>query len=547
MPSHYKKSENLNITKPLVLVVDDDPNQLKIISDILSIEELQPVCFTNARDSIEECKRYSINVAVIDLSLPDMEGLELLKELLVINPNIKVIINTGYASMETAIEAVNNEAFAYITKMGNVQELLAHVHRAFHSHLTKYNEELAREVSKRTSQLQRSNMELKYEISERKKMQEELIKARKLESLGILAGGIAHDFNNLLTAILGNISLTKLYSNTDDEIYKRLAEAENASMRARELTQQLLTFAKGGAPIKKVINVNDIVRESVNFTLRGSNIKCEFQFQDQMLLTEVDEGQLSQVINNLTLNSKQAMPDGGEIIVSTKYIMNGNLYVESLLIAKYAVIEIEDRGIGIPGNYINRVFDPYFTTKEDGHGLGLATSYSIVKKHDGIITVVSELGRGSKFTIYLPASDNINASSADVSNKKLIGSGKILVMDDEQGIRDVIEAILTKIGYKVDTVKNGFEALEYYKNALDISNPYDVVVLDLTIPGSKGGEETLKELYEIDPNVKAIVSSGYSNDPIMSDYKNYGFIGCVAKPYKPIELNEILTDIIESR
>lgn len=546
MHVHDNTSGNKPLTKPLVLVVDDDPNQLKVISDILSLEQLQPVCFKNAGDSIEECKRHPINVAIIDLSLPDMEGLQLLKKLKSINPNMKVIINTGYASLETAMEAVNNEAFAYITKMGNVEELLAHVHRAFHSHLTKYNEELAREVSRRTSELQRSNMELKYEISERKKIQEELIKARKLESLGILAGGIAHDFNNLLTAILGNISLSKLYSNADDEIYESLIEAENASLRARELTYQLLTFAKGGAPIKKIINVNDVIRDSVKFTLRDADIECLFEFQGETLLTEVDEGQLSQVINSITLNARQAMPDGGTIKISTGHVGNGNEFVETLSICSYVVITIEDHGSGIPEKYINRVFDPYFTTKEDGHGLGLATSYSIVKKHDGIITVESELEKGTKFTIYLPASDNLKTPGTEVLNNKLTGSGRILVMDDEKGIRDVLDAILTKIGYTVDTVKDGYEAVEHYKNAIAISRPYDAVVLDLTIPGSMGGEETIKELFNIDPDVKAIVSSGYSNDPIMSDYKKYGFLGCVTKPYRLVELKEILTDIIKS-
>nr|NIT14144.1 response regulator [Candidatus Dadabacteria bacterium] len=325
MTQNLQNSNDEIIVKPPVLVVDDDSTQLKVISGMLSMENLQPICFTNPKDALEFCKQQTINVAIIDLFMPEIGGLDLLKQLKQLNPQIKVIINTGFASLDSAMEAVNNEAFAYLTKMGNVEELLSHVHRAFHDHLTKYNEELAREVRQRTAELQRSNMELKYEIKERRKMQEELIKARKLESLGILAGGIAHDFNNLLTAILGNISLSKLYTEKNDEINKRLVEAENASLRASELTQQLLTFAKGGAPIKKhTDNIKDLIQDSVTLALRGSQAKCEYIFDDDLLSVEVDEGQLAQVINNITINSKQSMPEGGIVKVTVNNIKDGS-------------------------------------------------------------------------------------------------------------------------------------------------------------------------------------------------------------------------------
>jgi len=532
-------------TKPQVLIVDDDVSQLKVISDILLVEELQPICFTNAKDAIEECKKSKIDVSIIDLSLTDMEGLELLKQLKQINPDIKVIINTGFASLESAMEAVNEEAFAYITKMGNVEELLAHVHRAFHCHLTRYNEELAREVSKKTAELQRLNMELEYEIAERKKIKEELLKARKLESLGVLAGGIAHDFNNLLTAILGNISLVKLYLKDNEQAQDRMIEAENASLKARELTHQLLTFAKGGSPVKKNANIKDLIRDSTTLVLRGSSIVCEFHFDKDLYCVKIDQGQIIQVINNITINSKQSMPDGGLIKVSAKNILNGNQHDASLSKNKYVCIVIEDRGIGIPEGYLMKIFDPYYTTKEDRHGLGLATCYSIIKKHDGIVTVESEVGKGSIFRVYLPASEEVEHKD-EINNEDVdyYGKGRVLIMDDEEGIREVVSAMLKKIGYSVKAVTNGNEAIINYIEAIERSEPFDIVILDLTIRGGKGGRETLKELYNFDPEVKAIVASGCSNDPVMAEYEQYGFRGRVAEPFKTSELNDVLKKVL---
>ncbi|HSG30771.1 MAG TPA: response regulator [Thermodesulfobacteriota bacterium] len=534
--------------KPPVLVVDDDKNQLKVISGILSMEDLQPLCFTNAADAIELCAKQSINVAIIDLSLPDCDGLDLLKQLKEINPDMKVIINTGYASLETAMEAVNKEAFAYITKMGNVEELLSHVHRAFHDHLTRYNEQLAREVSSRTAELQRSNMELKYEITERRKMQEELIKARQLESLGILAGGIAHDFNNLLTAILGNISLSKLYSDKENEVYKRLEEAEKASIRARDLTQQLLTFAKGGSPVKKPTDIKDLIVDSVTLALRGSKVKSEYEFDADIYSIEADAGQIAQVVNNITINSKQSMPDGGVIRVNIKNINNPGKELVGLTKSSYICISIADEGIGIPEAYISKIFDPYFTTKQDGHGLGLATSYSIVKKHEGLITVESETGKGTNFKIYLPAQpDDADKVSKNYDSEETVlnGKGRILIMDDENGIREIVSAMLSRIGYSVVCTKDNDEAIAEYKKAYDEEKSYDAVILDLTIPGGQGGHKTLEDLLKIDPDVKAIVSSGYYNDPVMSEFRKYGFLGCVAKPFKTSELSEILSKVIK--
>jgi PAS domain S-box-containing protein len=388
------------------------------------------------------------------------------------------------------------------------------------------------------------------DITEQRKMEQELQKIQKLESIGILAGGIAHDFNNILTAILGNISLAKMEANPGDEIYERLVEAEKASLQAKNLTQQLLTFSKGGAPIKKTESITEVIKDSAEFALRGSNVKCEFFLPNDIWPVEVDKGQISQVINNLIINADQAMPGGGiikvrvENLVVTSPPLEGQGWVSAehaipLKDGKYVKIEIEDEGIGIPKEYLPKIFDPYFTTKQKGSGLGLATSYSIIKRHDGYIAVESELGVGTTFYIYLPAS-----SKQILTERPILGKGRILVMDDEKVVRDVTGILLKHIGYDVEFAKDGVEAIELYKKAEESKQPFDAVIVDLTVQGGMGGEQMIKKLLEIDPNVKAIVSSGYSTDAIMSNFKQYGFSGVVAKPYRIAELSETLYKVI---
>jgi PAS domain S-box-containing protein len=383
------------------------------------------------------------------------------------------------------------------------------------------------------------------DVTEQQAMAEELLRASKLESLGILAGGIAHDFNNILTAIIGNISLAKLQAETESKIHGRLLEAEKASLRAKDLTQQLLTFAKGGAPVKQTSSLVELVCDSTGFAVRGSNVRCEFSLAEDLWTADVDEGQISQVINNLALNAIQAMPNGGVVHVLAENRILASDTSLPLTPGRYVCISVMDHGVGIPADYLSKIFDPYFTTKQSGSGLGLATSYSIVKKHDGLITVESTVGVGTTFHVYLPASSSAARPALPVeSGAPLRGHGRILVMDDEALIREMAVTALGFLGYEVETAVSGEEAVQSYEQARSENRPFAAVIMDLTIPGGMGGKEAIKRLHAIDPAVKGIVSSGYSNDPVMARYREHGFRGVVGKPYKVEDLAKALHEVL---
>ena len=385
------------------------------------------------------------------------------------------------------------------------------------------------------------------DITELKRLEEESIKAGKLESLGIMAGGIAHDFNNILTSILGNISLARMLSGSPDKIPEFLAEAEKASIRAKDLTHQLLTFSRGGAPVKKPLAVNELIRECTGFALSGSNVKYEFSAVGDLWPVEVDEGQFSQVIQNLIINAEQAMPNGGILKIIAENAVLQPEDSPSLPGGRYVSIILKDQGVGIPRDILPKIFDPYFTTKQKGSGLGLATAYSIIKKHDGLITVKSEPGVGTTFQIYLPASSR-QISEKKVSVDKIsLPESRILVMDDEQVVRDVASKMLEMMGQEVELAMDGAEALDKCQKARISGRPFDIVIMDLTIPGGMGGKEAVVKLAEIDPQVKAIVSSGYSNDPVLADFKKYGFSGIVSKPYNFEALKEAIYKVMKEK
>ena len=387
------------------------------------------------------------------------------------------------------------------------------------------------------------------DITEQKMLEQELLNARKLESVGILAGGIAHDFNNLLMVITGNISLAKTIAGSSEKVNEFLSEVESALDRAQKLTQQLLTFSKGGSPVKETANLIDLVRETASFSLRGSNVSCQFDFPDHLWLVDVDKGQFGQVIQNLIINADQAMPEGGIVNIKGENVHIADDDVKSaagLRSGDYVILTIQDQGIGISDEYLQKIFDPYFTTKQKGSGLGLATTYSIIKNHDSTIAVQSQIGVGTTFTISIPASLNTTLATPKMEPEPISsGQGRILVMDDEKMIRTVVGRMLEKIGYEVDYAEDGNEAIEKYTNALQSGNFFKAVLMDLTIPGGMGGKEAVQILLEIDPQVKAVVSSGYSGDPIMANYEEYGFCGVISKPYRTGELRKTLQDVLQ--
>jgi len=369
------------------------------------------------------------------------------------------------------------------------------------------------------------------DITERKKLEEELEKNTRFESIGLLAGGIAHDFNNLLAAILGNISLSKMLTSEEAETHHLLSEAENASLRARDLTRQLLTFARGGAPVKKSATVGELITETCAFALRGSNVSCIFDIPAGLSNVEVDVGQISQVVQNLVINADQAMPEGGTLVVVCENVASPEQIPPQLGGRRCVRISIRDSGHGIHADHLKRIFDPYFTTKQKGSGLGLSTAFSIVRKHDGCITVESELGKGTVFHIYLPASEAPPPPEENAPPLSFSGNGKVLFMDDEEAVRFIAGRTLRRMGFDVVFAKDGVQAVNLYDEALQQGERFHAVVMDLTIPGGMGGREAVRQMRLLDPELKAFVSSGYSDDPVMADPAAYGFCGGIPKPF----------------
>ena len=387
------------------------------------------------------------------------------------------------------------------------------------------------------------------DVTSKKKMQDEALKSEKLKSVGVLAGGIAHDFNNILAAILGNISLAKLQidQEVNSNARKLLEGAEKASLRARNLTQQLLTFSKGGEPVKKVELISEIIKDSTNFILTGGKVHCEYDIEDDLWPVNIDTGQMSQVVQNIIINAMHAMPDGGRVDISCSNFINDNSLIASLPEGNYVRISIKDQGTGIPEELQDKIFDPYFTTKVEGSGLGLALTHSIVAKHQGLIQLKSS-SKGTDFIIYLPAmADHIfKEESGNVNIIAGTTSANILIMDDEAMVRDIARDLLVHLGFQVWTVSNGQDAVDSYREKMKSESPFDVVIMDLTIPGGMGGKEAIQRLLEIDPQVKGIVSSGYSNDPVMAEYEKHGFTGMVHKPFEIAELLKTIRTVIES-
>jgi CheY-like chemotaxis protein len=386
------------------------------------------------------------------------------------------------------------------------------------------------------------------DVTERIRAEDELHRMQKLKSLGTLAGGIAHDFNNILMGVFGNIQLTLESLSEDNPNFKSLAESAKSIDRATRLTNQLLTFARGGMPVKEIVDLGELVTETVRFDLSGSNVSPVFQQDQGLWRVNVDIGQMQQVISNLTINADQAMPDGGKLSIHLANVTLLPGSIANLSEGKYIKITVRDEGVGIDKKNLKLVFDPYFTTKSTGCGLGLATTHSIINQHGGAIKIDSTPGKGTTFTLYLPASDSPVIESIAQPSEAIFPppeeTAKILVMDDEEAICNLMTKMLEKVGYTVNTALDGRQAIEMYQLAIDSGDPFDAVIMDLTIPGGVGGQDSIKELLNIDQDAKCIVSSGYANNPIMANYKEYGFKGVIAKPFSPSELREMLHQVL---
>ncbi len=439
--------------------------------------------------------------------------------------NYRMIVLCSYSldgrEAPEVIDIVSNHQFALIRREG-VWESIENFERKWVKAASQYSHKIAGTI-------------------------EELMATQRSESMDILAARIAHDFNNNLTAILGNVSLARIY-NDPDKSFEKLVAAEREVMQAKELARQLLIFSRNDKPVKKTVHVGELLEDSATFASRGSNAKCEFSIPQDLWLVEIDEGQIRQVIGNVIINADQAMPRGGIIRLHAENVTIGAENALPLKDGAYIKVSVEDQGIGIPEKNLKDIFKLYFTTKQKGSGLGLATSYSIIKKHGGIIKVESQVGVGTTFHIYLPAYPGRAPVKKPGAEKKLItGVGRILVMDDEKYIRDLASEMLNAMGYKVTTAIDGAEAIEVYQEAMHSGQPYDVVIIDLTVPGGMGGKETIQKLKVIDPEARVIISSGYSSAPIMTDFEKYGFRGAIAKPYEAIEFSSVLHEVIAGK
>jgi len=635
--------------KPKILIIDDEPRMCQSLKELLSSQNYELNTANSAKEAIEFLNNNSFDLILLDLCLPDMNGYHVMDHISQQGLEALVIVLTGYASEESAIEALRRGAYDYLKKPFEPEKLLITVKNALNQKRMKKDEELAKEALRESEERYRcyinvandgisvvhngklsfvnsrlaemigyttdeiegkdflrfipkdilpqiediykrriagedspsvfeskilhrdgrsidveynisqvrigddqSTLNIIRDISDRKKMQAEVLKAKKLSSLGTLAGGIAHDFNNLLYVIVGNIDLAKNKIKHDLGILKNLQEVEKASLRASELAARLITFSKGGNPIKKVASIGELVKNAVSVSLNGSSINCEFSIPDDLFPVEIDALQIKQVIRNIVINATEAMNGKGTIKVScenTAVDKKGRLTLKA---GKYVLLSIKDQGTGIAPKNLAKIFDPYFSTKDmgadKGQGLGLSACHSIIKKHDGLITAESELGEGTTLMIYFPSSEKemekLEPIQKIVPEKSMSGIGRILAMDDEKMIRDLTEQMLSQFGYDTVLAQDGSEAIELYRGAMESGKPFDAVILDLTVKSGMGGKSAVQKLLEINPHVKSIVSSAFFNDPVMTDYRKYGFTAALPKPYMKKDLSDTLSKVL---
>ncbi len=515
--------KQLKKDKPRVLVVDDEPGNLRLVE--VKLRKDYEVAMVGSGEAaiqlLDDGEQFDL--ILLDQMMPGMDGImtfaEMKRQELI--HDMPVIMVTAHGSIKLVTAFMQMGGTDFIEKPIIDAEAL----------------KLRILQSLNTAEI----------IRKKRRMEEELVRIQKHESVGVLADGIAHDFKNMLHTILGSVSLAKACLDPVDEAYSRLTDAGKAGIRAESLAHQLLTFAEDAVPVMRVISIAELLRESASFALRGSAVGCKLSIPDDLWAAEVDEGQISQVINNLIINADQAMPEGGVIEVSAENIIVNAESDLPLEHSEYVRISIKDQGIGIPEEHLAKIFGTYFTTKQKGHGLGLAISHFIIKSHGGHITVESQVGVGTTFYIYISACpEQVPIQEEEAEENVYMGDGKILVMDNEESIIDITCAMLNNIGYEVTAARDGTEAIMLYREGKDSGHPFDAVLMDLTIPGGMGGREAIQELIAIDPGIKAIVSSGYSNDPAMTNFESYGFSDVIAKPYGLKELSKVLHKVIMS-
>lgn len=426
-----------------------------------------------------------------------------------------------------------------VTRRVRVEEDLTEAKKA----LLKAHDELAARVAERTLELQQANERLRIEIDQRRQVEDELLRARQLESLGVLAGGIAHDFNNFLTVVQGNIALAKVRLPPDSTAHESLDQAAAACQRAASLSSQLLAFAKGGAPVRQVVSIAAIVKGAVELVGAGSPIAIGLHLPEDLWPAALDPEQIRQALHNILLNAREAVSEGGTIEVwADNQVVAANS--PSLKPGPYVRISVKDDGHGIPHEILPKIFDPYFTTKPGGSGLGLASAYAIVARHGGHIGVESTPGIATRFTVHLPASPASVREDVPSEETLYAGSGCILAMDDNDALRKLLTQMLEHLGYEVQSARNGAEAIALFEQAKAAGRPFDAALLDLTIPGGMGGVATASRLRELEPSVKLIVSSGYSDAPVMSDFRRFGFDAIIPKPWSLAALSRTLKRVL---
>lgn len=383
------------------------------------------------------------------------------------------------------------------------------------------------------------------DITEQKRIQEELLRAQRLDSLGLLAGGIAHDFNNILSGVFGFVDLARESLDPGDQARKHLEHAMDAYSLARGLTNQLLTFSRGGAPVKQIVSTEPILRNATQLALSGSNVSVRFEFVNDLHPIEADEGQISQVVNNIVINARQAMAGGGTVTVRAENRTLNRYEAAGLEPGEYVEITITDQGPGIPARFLEKIFDPFFSTKQQGSGLGLATSYSIVSRHNGHLMAGTNQGEGAVFTILLPAAVRTETISRTDETSRTPVQARILIMDDEPIVLQVGTQMLDALGCEVVTANDGAEAVKQYKRAKDMGRPFDAVILDITVPGGMDGIVAAAEILRADPALRAIASSGYADSPLFVDYRKHGFSGILAKPYCLQDIRNALDAVLD--